>query len=222
MDAAIAGGSPRFPTRAGIALGVLIALAVALWLVAGGGWSQARAEAADPEIAATLGVFRGERTAQDDMSGNPLETLRQTGDAQPGEDPSQARRIEVAGANRPAFLWPMTDGVCYSGPKGGGGCVPIATLRQSGVEVAVSSAIRRDDLTYMYARVFGIVRDGVEAVTLSFADGSERAVDVRDNVFFADLAEVPEKVSWQDSRGNHVKPISGGFDPDSLEQFRLP
>lgn len=209
----------RVPILVGVALAVLAALAISLSLTAAGG-DEARAQAIDPEIEATLGAFRRERRAQDELPGDPVATLRRTGDAQPGEDPSLSRRVDVAGSIRPAFLWPMASGVCYSAPRGGSGCIPIARIRGNGVEVAVNSAIRRKDLRYLYVRVFGITRDGVTAVTLGFAGGREVQAEVHDNVFFADLSDMPDEVRWQDSRGSHSEPIAGGF--DSLEEFRSP
>lgn len=175
-------------------------MAVGLWAAADGGPAQAQAVA--PELAATLGVFRRERAASDDMPGDPVAVLRQTGDGQPGEDPSQARRVDLPGATRPAFLWPMNGGVCYSAPEGGSGCVPIARIRASGVELAVSSAIRRD------------------SVTLRYADGREVAVTVRESVFFADLDDMPDELRWQDARGTHTRPVAGEFDSATLERFR--
>jgi hypothetical protein len=220
MDAKTVGKplNSRIPLAA--ALVSVGALAIVLLIATTGGRGQARAQAFDPAIPATLGVFAGERDSRDDLPGDPVAVLRRAGDAQKGEDPSLSRRVDVAGSTRPAFLWPMADGVCYSAPEGGSGCAPIARIRDEGVEVAVSSAIRRSDLEYLYARVFGIARDGIDAVTLGFADGRELRADVRDNVFFAALTDMPNEVRWQDSRGNHVEPITGGF--GSREQLRAP
>lgn len=202
------------------ALVVVAAFGIGLSAVTAGGSGEARAQAADPEIAATLGVFRRARAAGDELPGDPVAALRRTGDAQPGEDPSLARRVGVAGSSRPAFLWPMEKGVCYSGPEGGSGCAPLARIRDNGVEVAVSSAIRRSDLSYLYVRIFGIARDGIAAVTLAFANGREIRADVRDNAFFAELSDMPAELRWRDARGGHTEPIAGGF--GSGEQFRAP
>jgi hypothetical protein len=219
----MAGYTVRTRIRSGVLAGATLVVLGALGLglsIGARGPGEAKAQAGDPETAATLGLFRRERTARDEMPGDPVAMLQQTGDAQQGEDPSLSRRVDVAGSTRPAFLWPMAKGVCYSAPEGGSGCVPTAHIRDAGMEVVVSSAIRRTDLRYLYVRVFGIARDGVSSATLTFADGGEVQAVVRDNVFFAHLTDMPEQVRWQDSRGMHTERVTGGF--DSLEQFRSP
>jgi hypothetical protein len=114
----------------------------------------------------------------------------------------------------------MANGVCYSAPEGGSGCVPIARILDEGIEVAVSSAISRSELRYLYARIFGIARDGIDAVTLTFSDGRDVHLKVHENVFFADLGDMPDEVRWQDSRGSHAERIAGEF--GSLEALSAP
>jgi hypothetical protein len=162
------------PVLAG-AVGIVV---VAIALVAGSpgaadeGKAVAGSAGAAPATPAesVLGVFRAPAVPADTMPGDTAETLKQSGDAQPGEDPSQSRRIDLGG--RPVYLWKMHGGVCFTSP-GGDGCVPTQHIVRRGITLSVSGELRRDDMTYEHATLFGIVRDGVDAVRVVKADGSE-------------------------------------------------
>jgi hypothetical protein len=130
-----------------------------------------------------LGVFRKPPTPADDL-GMTKEELNQLPDRQPGEDLTQARRVEWPGAS--ISLWPMRDGVCYGLP-GGGGCLPLDHLRRVGVSVGFQSTGRG-------AAVSGVVVDGIDEVVLTAAGGPDLPVRVSENFFWVDLSSAAAKL----------------------------
>jgi hypothetical protein len=158
---------------------------------------QAHAGAVDLQTQETLGVFRQARTSADDQPGDPAADLRAVGDAQPGEDPTQSRRVDLPTGT--VYVWPMTGGVCASF----GNCIPVSYLRKEGVALTTQSHVR-DAGAYDYVRVFGIARDGVSEVRFVLDSGKEVAIPVRSNVFSADFgSDWPHEMRWDDDTGNH-------------------
>jgi hypothetical protein len=173
-------------------------------------------DATPPPVASVLGVFRVPAVPADTMPGDTAEALKQSGDAQPGEDPSESRRIDLGG--RPVYLWKMHGGVCFTSP-GGDGCVPIQHIVQRGISLSVSGELRRSDMTYEHATLFGIVHDGVDVVRVAKADGSEIEVPVKENVFAVQLEDVPAAVRWDDADGPHREPAPGQLSPEQRSQL---
>jgi len=169
-------------------LAVLAAL-VGFRLGAAAGGGSAEAQAGDPETRALLGIFRESATAADEMPGDPASDLRASGDAQPGEDPTQSRRIDGIAAE-PLYLWPKDGGVCASW----GNCVPTSLLEKKGVAVSTSFG-------HAY-RVAGIARDGIDEVTVTTKGGRELNAPVRENAFWLDLGQdVPLSITWRHPDG---------------------
>jgi hypothetical protein len=176
------------------AVGVALA-AAGVVAVVDGGEDPARPAATPPPfppdatLEDMLGVFRTPATPADD-TGFTQDDFNKIGDHQPGEDPTQARRVEWPGAS--IFMWPMRDGVCYGVP-GGGGCAPLDLTRDKGVSVGIHSSSRDSSL-------YGVVVDGIEEVVVSASDGPDLRVPVRENFFFLDLETAPLKgvqaVTW--------------------------
>lgn len=154
------------------------------------------------------------------MSGDPGQALGQTGDGQPGEPPAHAWRVDVAG-QRPAYLWPRKDGICGAAPDGAIGCGPTTALQKKGALVYIRSKLRRSDFKYEYAHIFGIATDGVDSVQFHFKGGSDSTAPVKSNVFYAELDDLPEEVSWEDSNGRHTQP-TGAISPKDLKGIPAP
>jgi hypothetical protein len=180
---------------------------------------QAEAQAVGAELRGTLAIFEGGRTATDDVPGDPAADLQRLGSAQPGENPSASRRAALSLRGSPAYLWPMTGGVCSSW----GNCVPVSYIRSHGIALSTEVAVAPDG-SYTEVQLAGIVRDGIGEVRFLLADGDEVSVPVRDNVFWVDMTERarPTEMRWDDAAGPHTRPT--GIAPASalLREFPLP
>jgi hypothetical protein len=173
----------------------------------------------DQATQSLIAAFRREQTPYDVMPGNPVAALRETGDAQPGEDPSQSRRVHLPGASRPAYLWPMSAGVCHSAPSGGIGCAPTEAIQERGVALSVRSNIDPERGTYAFAKIFGIARDGIDAVTFRFSDETTRTVNVQQNLLYVRFDDMPVEFAWSDGANEHAEPMPGRL--SDLELQRL-
>jgi hypothetical protein len=195
-------GSPRRvlapAARAALAVAAVVVAIVAAGVVAVvDGGDDPRPQAGGPPpfppdatLEDMLGIFRAPATPADDM-GFSEDDFNKIPDHQPGEDPTQARRVEGPGTS--IFMWPMRDGVCYGVP-GGGGCSPLDHIRREGVSVGMSSSSRHSSL-------YGVVVDGIEAVLVLRSAAPDLRVPVRENFFFVELdpagAERVQAVSWR-------------------------
>jgi hypothetical protein len=150
------------------------------------------------------------------MPGDTADALTQSRDGQPGEDPSDSRRVDLG--ERPIYLWKMDGGVCFTSP-GGDGCVPSQQIVKRGITLSVSGELRRTDMTYEYANVFGIAKDGIDTVRVVHVDGSEIKLPVEKNVFAVDLRDLPTEVRWEDAEGPHAEPVPGQLSPSQREQL---
>jgi hypothetical protein len=145
--------------------------------------------AVPPELAGLMHVFDRNQVSSDVIPGDPVVTLDRLGDRQPGENPLLARRVRLP-TDLHGFVWPMSNGVCYSSP-GPSGCYPIDLLRKSGVLVGIEfSGDSR------IVRVFGIAIDGVETVTLALADRTQLTATVTDGAFYVDATDDPIQARW--------------------------
>lgn len=148
----------------------------------------------DPEFAQLVGAVRGERTVEDELPG-AQERLEASGDAQPGETPTESRRLELPDGQA-AFVWPMDDGICYASP-GPSGCFPTEFLAAHGVMVGSSGSADTQA-----TRVFAIARDGIREVEFILSDGSTVRVPVRGNVLLEDLPQPPREARWVNADGS--------------------
>jgi hypothetical protein len=147
----------------------------------------------DATLEDMLGIFRRPQTAADDM-GFTKEQLDDLPDRQPGEDPTQSRRVEWPGVR--IFMWPMRDGVCY-GLRGGSGCPPLDVLRRTGVSIGTQYRPG-------HRSVSGVVVDGIREVVVTARGGPELRVAVRENFFFVDLEAAAAELGapdWQERVG---------------------
>jgi hypothetical protein len=155
--------------------------------VRGGGSPTAVGFPADATLEDMLGIFRRPQTADDDM-GVTKEQLDELPDLQPGEDPTQSRRVDWPGER--IYMWPMRDGVCYS-MRGGSGCPPLDELRRKGV--SIGTQYRPGERS-----VSGVVVDGIHEVVVTANGQPELRVPVRDNFFFVDLHDAAVgRVNWR-------------------------
>jgi hypothetical protein len=188
-------GSPRRmvapATRALLAAAAAaLAVAAAAIVIAGNGGDASReavgpAFPADAQLEELMGVFREPATPADRVTYAP-DDPRLLADRQPGEDPSQSRRVDSAGDE--IFVWPMRDGVCYGVPSGSG-CVPLDHLRRVGVSVGVQSG--RHGLS-----VAGVAVDGIDEVVLTSPGRADQRVPVRENFVLALVDRKVETVRW--------------------------
>jgi hypothetical protein len=128
------------------------------------------------ELERMLAVFRGERSAQDELPANVAAALE--------------RAVEAAGANpalsrRAGTGWAVPgDGLVCHADAAGGGCAEYGNIATLGVTVGVR---------FHHATGFelsGLAHDRVERVTALLADG-ERAASVRGNAFSVSVPEPP-------------------------------
>jgi hypothetical protein len=174
---------------AGLAVGVALALA-------DGGFSGASHSIDSPRgearLSALMRAFRDSREAADALPPHAVEAIEASGDRQPGETPALSRIIRPA-PGRVAFLWPMTDGLCYGSP-GPSGCFPLDLLEQRGA--VLGSRYGRTSSGVEYAHIFGIAADDVSEVRVSLDTGRTVAVPVRDNGLWAEFSTTPVRASW--------------------------
>jgi hypothetical protein len=169
----------------------------------GSGERHVRAFDASSEVKATLAVFATPQTHGEALPEGLADELEASDEARPGENPTQARRVELpAGA---VHLWPTADGVCTSW----GACVPARQIQEQGVVVGDSTT--GDGSSYGRLRLSGLVRDGIDSVTVTLANGRDRVMAVKENVFILELtdveaSEVPVRLTWVDDAGAHSKP----------------
>jgi hypothetical protein len=168
-------------------------------------------ERVSPELPELVNSFRRARSETDNMPGDPVAALRQSGDAQPGEDPALSRRLELAGGQH-AYAWPMRNGVCYSWPAATG-CSPTAVLAEKGVLVGTSYVSESEgNLSGRPPgwQVFALARDGIGELRLALRDGSEITREVTNNGVLISLLTAPTKARWQNLDGTEgIQPLAG-------------
>jgi hypothetical protein len=199
--------------RVAIAAGaVALAVAAAGIVIAGNGGGEPSGDAAGPaafppgaQLADVMGIFRAPAEAADRVP-YPRDDPRLLADLQPGEDPSQSRRVDWPGEE--IFLWPMRDGVCY-GAASGSGCVPLDHLSRVGVSVGVQSGRSGQSIS-------GLVVDGIDEVVLTASSGEDQVVPVRENFFFAPAdGESVDDVRWSYDGEEHRFDVASLLDPNA-------
>jgi hypothetical protein len=119
-----------------------------------------------------------------------MDALEQFEDRQPGEDPSLSRRLTLS-PDVDAFVWPLTNGLCYS-TAAGAGCVPTRLLRRNGVVVATSFTSDSP-----IVQVFGLAAPGIERVEFRLnGTGETVAAEVAAGAFYIELMNDPRSASW--------------------------
>jgi hypothetical protein len=173
---------------------------------------RAAVERVSPELPELVSEFRRARNEADSIPGDPVAALRQTGDAQPGEDPTLSRRLELADGQR-SYAWPMRNGVCYSWP-GAVGCTPTAVLAQKGVLVGTGyvSAEANPAGKAPEWQVFALARDGISELRVALHDGSEITREIRNNGVLVTLSKAPTEARWQNPNGTiGLEPLAARF-----------
>lgn len=182
-------------------------LGASLALVIGGTLALSRdarsASNADPAAVARVAadlpglikVFGRVQRAEDRLPGDPAADLEALADAQPGESPLMARRLDLPGEPE-VFLWPKRDGACFSSP-GPAGCFDTDRLAEQGVILAT-----RFSSESTAVQVLGIATIGVRRVEFEFDDGSSRVATVQDQGFFVVLPSDPNSARWVKSDGS--------------------
>jgi hypothetical protein len=173
---------------------------------------RAAVERTSSELPQLVGEFRRARHQDDRMPGDPVEGLKDLGDAQPEENPGLSRRLALAGGQY-VYAWPMRDGVCYS-TDGGGGCVPTALLAEKGLAVGTSylSERARPEGAGPKWQVFALARDGVDELRLTLRDGSEITRAIQSNGVLITLDTAPVEARWRNPDGTAgVEPLAERF-----------
>lgn len=137
-----------------------------------------------PPLADLVAAFRHEQGSADRIPGEPVKAVRAFGEGKRGENPADARRLDVAGPGS-AFVWPMRHGVCYSW-TGVAGCAPTNLLERDGAIVGYGRRGASRQWT-----VFVLVRDGVTNLKIIQADRTSRTYRVNDNAVGASLPAAP-------------------------------
>jgi hypothetical protein len=146
---------------------------------------------AAPQLPQIVAAFRRTPTPDDQLpGGDGSEALDQIGGA-PGENPTLARRLQPRGAPA-AYVWPMSNGVCYSW-GGSGACAQTADLVREGVLLAYGYTSRTAQPQW---DLFGLVRDGIGSVEITLQDGSELTAQVQDNAIRTILVSAPVEARW--------------------------
>jgi hypothetical protein len=164
---------------------------------------------ADPDVEDLLGVFRREPTPRD-STGTTVDELEETGDRQPGEDPTRSRRIDLP--SEPVYLWRMRDGVCASW----GNCLGTRSLRELGVAFATEHRATLGSGSSLRV-VSGIVVDGIEEIRLVRPGAPELRIPARDNVFRVDVSRFDPpfaEARWRDWRGERSFDLRALSDPE--------
>jgi hypothetical protein len=202
----------RTRTSAAALLALTSVAGVALTSCGSADPDRAAVERVSPELPELVSEFRRARNEADSIPGDPVAALRQTGDAQPGEDPTLSRRLELADGQR-SYAWPMRNGVCYSWP-GAVGCTPTAVLAQKGVLVGTGyvSAEANPAGKAPEWQVFALARDGIRELRVALHDGSEIAREIRNNGVLVTLSQAPTEARWQNANGTiGLEPLAARF-----------
>lgn len=164
-------------------------------------------------LATEYGVFRRTTTANDSLA----KVVSADSDyvTQLGLNPRLARRIPtLPGVSTLVWLAPTANGSCLFvqqadaiGP--GGSCGTEMTSNPYG---SADSYTSRDG---SFVDVVGLVGDGVKAVTVVLADGSQTEVPVADNVYVAQLSSAPSEVQLTDPEQGAVTVPVAGYGPDA-------
>lgn len=154
-------------------------------------------QSVDADQAASFGVLRRGATAQDRLSSQALEFVRNAMTDVTGAGGDLARRARVTSAGTVVHVIPGRGWICLyasrSGVDGGSGtCNRTSEAMRgfvAGADVPSPGVIRG----------FGLVPDGVDGVTLRSRDGSAERVDVEGNVYVFETARAPQQVEWRDA-----------------------
>jgi hypothetical protein len=131
-----------------------------------------------------------------------------TGVTQAGENPELGREALTTSFGQTLYVVPgANDNVCLNFGNGSAGCSPaehINTGRFSGVMFCVKG-VPKEKVIYN-----GMLPDGAEDVALTFADASERALDVTNNVYAVLLPRSvsPKSLSWMQDGVSREAPAS--------------
>lgn len=194
---------------AALAVAVAVLAVVVVVAVAGGGGERDASRAAAPSSSATPGAadrsadrelgrlvtpFRRKQASDDRLPPSFSTSLERRHDDQPGEAPSRSRRVRIPGG--PAFVWPMSDGVCYASTGPLLGCFPTAVIRARGIAFGTSFSSGKREV-----QLFGIVRAGVSSVRLTLRGGRHIRLRVYDSAVRARLLSDPVKARWRTPDG---------------------
>lgn len=191
----------------------MIAVAVAICVVAVAGGilvAGAQQSTRDDEAAgappsdklyAALGALRAHVTAEDQLPEDVRAALQHAyGDTPIGQgmDYSGARRA-YADKGQIVYVVPSGDYVCPMIRNSfgvHGGCITVDSI-VSPEHLSYSVQSTEDGQS-----VVGVVPDGISSVTANFSDGSQKSMEIDDNVFVLDAARASlDSLNWSDAQG---------------------
>jgi hypothetical protein len=153
-------------------------------------------DALAPGLADLVTAFRRRQSAEDILpGGDPVEALKQIGDAQPGEAPTLARRLQPMGGGH-VYVWPMADGVCAQWDSAIT-CGTIPDLRDDGALLGFTytgGESARWDL-------LALVNDGIDKISIRLKNGQQVTPAVADNSVLVTLSVPPVEVRWMKPDG---------------------
>ena len=163
-------------------------------------------------LAQQYGVFRRATDASDSLANKIAPDSDYV--TQLGLNPALARRIATA-ADVPTDVWiaPTVDAACVF-VQLRGAISPASTCGNATSDPyrSADSYTSRDGST---VDVVGLVRDGVESVTVVLADGTKMEVPVADNLYVAHLSGPPSTVQLTDPQQGTVTVPVAGYGPDA-------
>jgi hypothetical protein len=195
--------SPSVIAGLATALAVGVTLAIAQGPGPGSGSSSVVRDADGaglaPELPHLIAAFAREQTATDRLPGDPVRALEEVGDAQPGESPQFARRLETGGTF--VYAWPKTNGVCYSW-AGSAGCTPTSVLAGQGVVIGTRMTTDRQvSGAPREVTVAALARNGIKEIEFVFGDGRSTFRPVENNALLWHPPELPAAAQWENPSG---------------------
>lgn len=154
-------------------------------------------QTASPPPTRLLGVLRRARAQSDSLPRSPTSDELNRVNGVPGEDFREARRVDIAGAAGPIYVWPARAHACFS-HRGAAGCVQTDLLASETASVTTSTG---DTVGRGVTRVSGLATDGVGQIRILLRTGRSATARVIENVFLVDLAVPPVRAEWMDGRG---------------------
>ena len=155
-------------------------------------------------IKAAFAVFRRSQRAADRLPAEAVAPMR--------GNPALARQVvSPASDSTRIYAVPAAVGLCLLTEKGSGGCATNAGAARDGI-VGLMECIPSGQIL-----LYGVVPDGVGAVTLTSPDGADVQVPVGSNGWTYTVDPLPatgrpDRLSWRNDAGAHAYPVR--YSPD--------
>lgn len=179
------------------------------------GVNRAPTSSVPSELRTKIGVFREAATRSDTPPTRP--GIQAEPSLPFGANPALARRVSDGADGGGVFLIPGSAGVCFASASGvEEGCQPIANVLSGHNAQAVicSPFLGRNERA-----VYGIMLDGAHDASVTYADGSSRALAIENNTYSVRTRTSeppPVSITWTDATGQRVT-VGSSMPPDANE-----